>query len=247
MANTDHSRMSPSATERWIVCPGSAAKIPPEQPSNPASEKGHVDHARAADILKNKKRVLKADTSDIARFVKHVRYDGKGADVLVEETLQSLVIPDLFGTPDALIVSPDFIEVVDLKTGRWPVKARSNGQLKTYIYLAVDNYGERDRYFGAIVQYGRVQFAEIEREELDEHAVKVQYAAAHPEEYHAGPGCLFCPWLRLKQCQLGMDYAKAQGWPEKYKHLKATVPDAETPSDADDAEESLPTVSGIDG
>ncbi len=218
MSNEEHSRLSPSGSGRWIICPGSAASVPPEQPPNDASIKGRKDHARAADILKGK-RLTKKDTDDVRKFVEHVRYDGNGADVLVEETLYSLTVPDLFGTPDALIVSPDFIEVDDLKTGKWPVSAVSNDQLKTYIYLAVDNYGERDRYYGAIVQYGRVKFTEVKPKELYDHSLKVIYAAEHPNEFHEGDHCLWCPWLRLGQCQLGIYYAKAQGWPEKYKHL----------------------------
>lgn len=234
MSEQEHSRLSPSSTGRWIICPGSAAQVAPEQPPNDASIKGRKDHARAADIL-NGARLTKADTDDVRRYVKHVRHDGKNASTSVEETVQSLTVPDLFGTPDALIVSPDFIEVVDLKTGKWPVSAVSNPQLKTYLMLAVENYGPRDQYFGAIVQYGRVKFAEFGKLELTHHAHNVEYAADHPEEFRSGEHCLFCPWLRLKQCKIGMEYAQIHKWPERYGHLQVQQTVEESKPDADDA------------
>jgi len=83
---------------------------------------------------------------DLAKSYAEYVWDVAGEDgtVYIEESFRdSLAIyhPNLGGTADAVIINGDDIHVIDLKTGRTPVKAEGNKQMLTYALGALTKHG----------------------------------------------------------------------------------------------------------
>lgn len=150
-----HAKLSPSASSRWMVCPGSvhlAAGLP-DEPSSKYAAKGTAIHELSEQCL--------AADRDPSSFIGTTVYDhviddemAAIADVYVSwireaqgkklyETRLSLeeVIPDCFGTADALIMRPGQLTMADLKTGSGvKVDAEGNTQLLCYALGAFIKY-----------------------------------------------------------------------------------------------------------
>lgn len=211
-----HSRLAPSSASRWTNCPASAREVAPEKPPTAATEKGNRQHKRVAELLQNDEPFRHREAEDVRVYVNHVldaQADHPEALMLVETTLQSLTVPDLFGTPDVVRIGDNYIHVPDLKTGKWSVPAKNNPQLMTYLYLAIDNFGERPYYFGDIIQYGKVDPAVFTPAQMREFGKTVAWAAANPNIYVAGEHCIWCPWRGT--CEHGKAYEieNQKSWP----------------------------------
>ena len=152
-----HARLSPSAAERWINCPGSvrlAEQCPPPESSAYADE-GTCAHAVAeAKLRMATEPVAGADwglhllteseyytgemeeATDYYRDIVLEKLAGAGADaVLLGEQRFSLEpgVTEGFGTSDAVIIGGDTIEVIDLKYGKGVrVDAVNNPQTRLY-------------------------------------------------------------------------------------------------------------------
>lgn len=148
----DHSEYSPSGAKRWINCPASIGflktiKRLPSKP-NPYAEEGTAAHELAAFCLeqdiKPQQCVGKMFNNHIvdaemARQVEKYTSYVQGAvtwDALlwVENRLSMESIhPNMFGTADAVIVSEDYLEIIDLKYGKGVVvEVDDNPQLALY-------------------------------------------------------------------------------------------------------------------
>lgn len=138
-----HARFSPSASHRWMHCPGSLALetlFPVERTSSKYAAEGTVAH----DILertlvsgKDSREFIgvevEADgftftvTKEMADYVQTVvdhvrRYADAGWTVLAEQQVefsQTIGVPESFGTADIILVSPcgTHVRVEDLKYG----------------------------------------------------------------------------------------------------------------------------------
>lgn len=166
-----HATLSPSSAERWIQCPASIRMeeaMPPEQESVYAREgtaAHHLAYLMARDqLLGNipKPQLDKAlkdwraefDISDDAEaemeehaqgYVDYLRQrlaEHEGSQLLLEQRLPT-GIPDSWGTSDAVIVSPTWVESVDFKYGLGvQVEAVGNPQLRLYGVGALEAYGD---------------------------------------------------------------------------------------------------------
>ena len=146
-----HSRLSASASSRWMSCPGSVAlsRNAPPQVSSEAADEGTAAHAlserclneglSAKDFLNEEiKGFLVTDemVSSVDMYVDYVRSRHRevGGVLLVEKhfNLEQLH-PGLMGTNDACIIRRGRrLVVIDFKYGFSPVDATNNKQLLYY-------------------------------------------------------------------------------------------------------------------
>lgn len=151
-----HSPLGPSASDRWVNCPGSvrfieqsiaADLIRPKQSSIFADE-GTVAHELAEKALTAgsscfafEGQIAEYDSASIftremcgyvQQYVDFVRLF-KG-DLLVEQEVKFTDwVPDGFGTSDAIVIQEDGIVCIDLKYGKGvPVDAEGNNQALCY-------------------------------------------------------------------------------------------------------------------
>lgn len=157
-----HSLWSPSAAERNMNCAG-AALLSQDQPNNSslASASGTVIHRIGEHGLRNDGDIdfylgtkefcdgFEIDITDrevaIARaYIDYVfkRTEELSGDLLIEQRLHATEIhKECYGSGDAVIIAPETIEVIDLKTGKYPVDAVNNKQLKIYALGALEMFG----------------------------------------------------------------------------------------------------------
>lgn len=168
---SQHARLSPSGSKKWMSCPGSLvleAGIPNE--ANTYSDDGTAMHEVAAWCLTEHRRALKRvgeyitvstpdepvrkvlfdeDMAELVQgYVDQVRMLGIGNTLLVEQRVDFSGFVDAegqFGTADAIIVNERDGElmVVDLKTGHRPVEVEGNTQLMIYALGALRLLADR--------------------------------------------------------------------------------------------------------
>lgn len=204
---TAHATLGPSSAARWLSCPGSVAlcEHAPEQGSSPAAEEGTAAHALAEIALRwSGSRSLSPDEveasttewvaqyadlydrQEMARFLltyeravlSALRDAGDDAVLLLEQRHET-GIPGVWGTADAVVLSPTHIHVLDLKYGRGvPVSAVANPQLRLYALGALRGL-EGLVYDGRIAEVqmtivqprlGSITSETISRDELEEWA-----------------------------------------------------------------------------
>lgn len=167
-----HSLLSPSAAHRWLACPPSArlhAKLNErlgDQGSVFARE-GTQAHALAELKLRRENGEInefrfdaeKKLLGDLPKWAEQVTdyyvdivleklYSARkvcpDAQLFVEQRLDmSRWVPQCFGTSDAVIVSDQTLEVIDLKAGQGvPVDAVGNPQARLYALGAIDAFGD---------------------------------------------------------------------------------------------------------
>lgn len=152
MAPRDHALLSPSAAGRWLLCPASVALTAymPEETS-PYTLRGTAAHAAAESVITGRPYKAPAGAenipfdelkSDVWSYVEFVRKETRGDFRLIEQRLEaSWLATECFGTADAVILHPDEIHVVDLKTGRGvPVTAKDNPQLAIYARSVMETF-----------------------------------------------------------------------------------------------------------
>lgn len=143
-----HAKFSPSASSRWIPCPGSlrlSEGIVDE--TSPYAHEGTVCHDVASKCLKEKtnpadflgeviEEVLMTQEliDGIQMYVDEVRgltKELKAQGGKIEFTVE--IAPDCWGTLDAALWNPDLLFVCDLKMGKGViVQAEENSQLMIY-------------------------------------------------------------------------------------------------------------------
>ena len=154
-----HARLSPSASGTWMTCPGSvplAEKHNLKSDSSIYAEIGTAIHDISEACLLTGKdpmsyvgqeingHVMTEDHMEMAVvYVGYVR--SLEGDKYYEQRVNVEVIPDCWGTADAIVYDHDqeMLHVVDLKTGSGvKVDARSNSQLKCYALGALKLFDE---------------------------------------------------------------------------------------------------------
>lgn len=167
---SEHALLSPSSSERWLTCPASvrmASKVPPS-PASQYAEEGTLAHElaeieasrhfghitprqRTLRFNKWRKRAeefgLDIDEArrHVSEYVDHLQEHAEQhvrTLVMLEQRLAS-GIEGVWGTSDAVLVSPDHVTIVDLKYGQgYIVSAVNNPQLTLYALGALDTYGD---------------------------------------------------------------------------------------------------------
>jgi hypothetical protein len=213
-APTTHSRLGPSSSSRWIVCPYSLRA--PKTPAGPAAEEGTEAHGWGANVLLGNCSL--ADVPDkfavgVALYVQSVR--SNGITPIVERTLQSLEIDEFFGTIDCLLIQGDLAIVYDFKYGKWPVDATDNTQLLCYATLAAEHY-DVTSFRGVIVQPRafkgeKVKAAEFTEYQVEQHRERVKLAAVSDHK-QAGEHCRFCSLRTTGACGEGLAFGEWKGW-----------------------------------
>ena len=160
-----HAKLSPSSAERWISCPASirmAAAVPQEDTGSIYALEGTAAHAlaeikaraallgdddpgaRAAWEKEFPQFAIDADMEAHAdAYVEFLRerLEADPLSVLMLEQRLDTGVPTCWGTSDAVIVSPDHVEIVDFKYGAGvPVSALGNPQARLYACGALDMY-----------------------------------------------------------------------------------------------------------
>lgn len=138
MTEPSHARLSPSGADRWSVCPGSVILEAAEPDnSNEHSDWGTAAHAVAAMCLTEQTdamaylgrridvgecRTVECDremAEAVQQYVDYVRQAAEGAELLVEQRFDiSHVVPECFGTSDAVVIRADELHIIDAKFGR---------------------------------------------------------------------------------------------------------------------------------
>ena len=166
----DHARLSPSASHRWINCPGSvhlAEQCPPQTGSAYTAE-GTEAHELAELKLRKfneegtgdffDKKLEKArsefeyycgEMEEATDFYFDIVTEkliegGPDAELMIEQRFSlDKWVPDSFGSADAVIIAGHTIEVCDLKYGKGvKVDAVGNPQLRLYGLGAAELFGD---------------------------------------------------------------------------------------------------------
>lgn len=168
---SEHARLSPSSAERWISCPGSLRLVESLPPATRHGDTVYAAEGTAAHELgeikaRHRFGQISADLYGKRRALwdtKHPDVDVEEMDrhtdayvllleermalyensqIMLEQRLQT-GIRESWGTSDAVIASPQHVEIVDLKYGQGvAVEARNNPQLRLYALGALDTYGD---------------------------------------------------------------------------------------------------------
>ena len=166
----DHARLSPSASLRWINCPGSvhlAEQCPPQGGSTYTAE-GTEAHALAElklrkfneegtsdsfdkqlDKARNEFEYYCGEMDEATDFYFDIVTEkliegGPDAELMIEQRFSlDKWVPDSFGSADAVIIAGNTIEVCDLKYGKGvKVDAVGNPQLRLYGLGAAELFGD---------------------------------------------------------------------------------------------------------
>tara|TARA_R110000850_G_scaffold52548_1_gene126907 strand:- start:1156 stop:2637 length:1482 start_codon:yes stop_codon:yes gene_type:complete len=171
-----HSDLGPSATSRWMNCPGSinACKDYPRETNVYAAQgtaahevgekclKKGVDASDwAGEVMEVEGMTFTVDREMIAGvqlYLDVVRNDAEKmkAKIHVEKRFDlSKVYPNIFGTADAVLIKGKLLKVYDLKYGRGVVEVRENSQALCYAIgalLLLDKHREVEEIEMVIVQ-----------------------------------------------------------------------------------------------
>ena len=220
---TAHALLSASSSSRWLACPPSArleARFPDSQSSYAAE--GTQAHALAEGLLKQHEEdggvpfVLSGPewpkdmldyvdvyVSIVMEKLTEARKKTPDAVLLVEQRLDfSPWVPEGFGTGDAVILSDDTLEIIDLKYGKGvPVSAEDNSQMRLYALGAFNNYGLLYKFKQVTMTIVQPRLDSVSSQTMElplllgwgARAKLVAEKAWRGEgEYCAGPHCRFC-------------------------------------------------------
>jgi len=155
-----HAKLSASGSARWLSCTGSVKAenaVTLAERSNPAAEYGTCAHELADIILSTGDNIenylgeklqdapnVPVDDEMIEHVQNYVEFvQSFGGDQFYEVRLDySHLVPEGFGTSDAIAIVDNVLHVIDLKMGKGViVDAENNSQGMLYALGAVEEYG----------------------------------------------------------------------------------------------------------
>jgi len=222
-----HSSLGPSATTRWMPCPGSVAACADyPRETNEFAAQGTAAHEMAEKCLRQDDdadkflgefidvegmtfEVDKEMVVGVQMYLDVVRLDAEEMNCVihVEKRLDmSRVHKDIFGTADCILVKGKQLKVFDLKYGRGVVEAEGNTQALTYAVgamLLFDNHKQLEEIEMIIVQPrvpNPVKRWTVTRAYMQTFAKELRAAALATEEADAPrvPGEKQCQWCQHK-------------------------------------------------
>lgn len=162
-----HSKISPSSSKRWMVCPGSVKLIDSlglQPKGSQAADLGTRIHALGEFLIKKQyyhykdsfldpkysKDLSKEDYREgqaYFNYVKSVADQDELSLVLCEIKVDMPEVSEhLFGTVDCAILQDNKLHIIDLKTGSNPVYAHQNTQLMIYAYGVLSTLSRNPSY-----------------------------------------------------------------------------------------------------
>lgn len=227
-----HAVLSASASHRWLMCtPSARLERNFEDTTSPYAEEGTKAHALVektlTGFLKNGKSQVEYPENvemqeacqryvDICiEKINGARRISRDSQIKVEQRLDfSNWVPEGFGTGDMVIISDEFLEIIDLKYGKGvPVSAVNNSQMRLYALGMFDAYGYlygADEVRMTIVQprLDSISTETISVKDLlawgEEVKEKAKIAFAGKGEFCAGAHCRFCK--ARNTCRAHADY-----------------------------------------
>lgn len=227
-----HAVLSASASHRWLMCtPSARLERNFEDITSPYAAEGTEAHALAektlTGFLKNgKSQVEYPQNAEMQEAVQRyvdiciekingARKISKDSEIKVEQRLDfSNWVPEGFGTGDMVIISDEFLEIIDLKYGKGvPVSAINNSQMRLYALGMFDAYGylygaEEVRMTIVQPRLDSISTETISVEDLlawgEEVKEKAKIAFAGKGEFCAGAHCRFCK--ARNTCRAHADY-----------------------------------------
>ncbi len=212
-----HYKLSPSASDRWINCPGSL-KLSQGLKSKESvyAQEGTAAHAVGEQCLKeNIEPFLVTKDQELERciqlYLDTIQQAKEVATQIlfehVERTVQHTRIEGLGGTADFMMVYIEngrcVLHVFDYKHGQGiPVSVKNNTQVLSYFAIFRSHYEESiDLYRATIVQprcfQGEpVQHWECTEDRVVEHEAAIKTAIAS-DYFKAGEHCRFCPAIMI--------------------------------------------------
>lgn len=235
-----HATLSPSAASRWIKCPASIRmeEQVPQQPDSVYAREGTAAHALCEMLARE--LILGEEPGDVegwraeyditleaeAEMEEHalayvdflrVRLSVNPGSVLLLEQRLPTGVPDCWGTSDAVIVSPEVVEIVDFKYGLGvKVDAVENPQLRLYGVGALEAYGDllgevqTTRMWVYQPRLSHVDGEEITAQELRDwrDSIKPVAEVALGPDAPFSPGEDTCRWCPASgRCRAQMEYA----------------------------------------
>ena len=217
-----HAKLSASGSARWLNCTGSVkAEQSFKDSSSPAAEYGTCAHELADIVLSTGKDIdsflgqtlsdapsVKVDQEMIDNVQGYVNYvQSFGGEQFYEVRLDySHLVPNGFGTSDAVVIVDNVLHVIDLKMGKGVVvDAENNTQGMLYALGAVEEYGylyDFDKVVIHIYQPRVSNFSMWELSILDltlfgEYVTK-QAIEALSDDAPRTPGDKQCQWCKAK-------------------------------------------------
>lgn len=211
-----HAKLSASGSSRWLSCPGSVkAEESYKDHPNAAAQEGTLAHELAEKCLKSGMSTEQSVgdngisqqmgdyVQDYVDYVESFECD----DRYIEQRVDfSNVVPDGYGTADAIIINEDSIRVIDLKYGQGvTVDAHENMQGFLYCVGAVQEFGWISEFKTFIVDIyqprkGNFQTWEFDREYLEEKSewVSKQAKLALSNDAPRIPSNKACQWCKAK-------------------------------------------------
>lgn len=213
-----HSKLSPSATNRWLNCPGSLklSEGIPRTESSYAAE-GTAAHAVAEECLRsNKVACLVSEDREVIDSIQVYLDDINAArdryKVIVEHTERTIhhkEISNFGGTQDHMMLYDDdgklVVHVWDYKHGIGKVvDAEENLQALSYFAIIQSHYAMVDiaEFRITIVQprtfsEEKVKYWSCGPERIQAHISEINKAIENPDLFKAGDWCGWCPALQL--------------------------------------------------
>lgn len=243
-----HFYMAPSASSRWLNCPGSLTYAPqfPDE-AGEAAEIGTLGHAMVEaelkgetldsaqlDFLGTLSQGQREWLQDAVELCVEIISELEG-DILLEEKIQhEFLTGEHGGTIDVILYNDEVIDspvlhVIDFKFGQVPVEIFGNTQIKCYLNLARQRFQDAREFYGSILQPSisdKLQTVRFSMDELEAHEVAVVEASIS-EEFKAGDHCQWCPALIACETAARYLHAQVQDFPDLSKLDKTQEPTAQ--------------------